>query len=193
MEAGLKKILKNYGLLVLIVAVIIVLDQWTKSLVLKNIPLNQMWRPGEWPISWFRFVFVQNTGVAFGMFKDQSTLFTILPFIVSALIIYYYVQIPNPDWALRLALSMQLGGAIGNLIDRLTLGYVVDFVSVGTFPVFNVADACITVGVGILLLDMFLEERREKMKAALETADEDEDEQADAAPENISMDEAVSS
>ena len=191
MEAGLKKIVKNYGSLVLIVAVIIVLDQWTKSLVLKNIPVNQMWRPGEWPISWFRFVYVQNTGVAFGMFKDQSTLFTILPFIVSALIIYYYVQIPNPDWALRLALSMQLGGAIGNLIDRLTLGFVVDFVSVGKFPVFNVADSCITVGVGILLLDMFIEERREKAKAALDDADEDG--QGDAAPENTSMDEAVSS
>ena len=191
MEAGLKKIVKNYGSLVLIVAVIIVLDQWTKSLVLKNIPVNQMWRPGEWPISWFRFVYVQNTGVAFGMFKDQSTLFTILPFIVSALIIYYYVQIPNPDWALRLALSMQLGGAIGNLIDRLTLGFVVDFVSVGKFPVFNVADSCITVGVGILLLDMFIEERREKAKAALD--DTDEDGQGDAAPENTSIDEAVSS
>jgi signal peptidase II len=190
-EAGLKKILKNYGSLVLIVAVILVLDQWTKSLVLKNIPLNQMWRPGEWSISWFRFVFVQNTGVAFGMFKDQSTLFTILPFIVSALIIYYYTQIPNPDWALRLALSMQLGGAIGNLIDRLTLGYVVDFVSVGTFPVFNVADACITVGVGILLLDMFIEERREKMKAAQEAAAEDG--QTEVAPDSASMDEAVSS
>ena len=191
MEAGLKKIAKNYGSLVLIVAVIIVLDQWTKSLVLKNIPVNQMWRPGEWPISWFRFVFVQNTGVAFGMFKDQSTLFTILPFIVSALIIYYYVQIPNPDWALRLALSMQLGGAIGNLIDRLTLGFVVDFVSVGKFPVFNVADSCITVGVGILLLDMFIEERREKAKAALDAVDENG--QGDAAPENTSIDEAVSS
>ena len=191
MEAGLKKILKNYGSLVLIVAVILVLDQWTKSLVLKNIPLNQMWRPEDWPISWFRFVCVQNTGVAFGMFKDQSTLFTILPFFVSALIIYYYVQIPNPDWALRLALSMQLGGAIGNLIDRLTLGFVVDFVSVGTFPVFNVADACITVGVGILLLDMIIEERREKAQAALEAADEDK--RADDAVENPSIDEAVSS
>ena len=191
MEAVLKKLLKNFGPLVLIVAVIIVLDQWTKSLVLENIPLNQMWRPGDWPISWFRFVFVQNTGVAFGMFKDQSTLFTILPFFVSALIIYYYTQVPNPDWALRLALSMQLGGAIGNLIDRLTLGYVVDFVSVGKFPVFNVADSCITVGVGVLLLDMLIEERREKAKSALEAADEDG--QTDAAPEKPAMDEAVSS
>ena len=105
---------------------------------------------------------MQNTGVAFGMFQNMSTLFTILPFFVTALIIYYYTQVPAPDWALKMALSMQMGGAIGNLIDRLTLGYVVDFFSVGNFPVFNVADASITGGVGILLLDMWIQESREK-------------------------------
>jgi len=187
-EAALKKILKDFGPLVLIVAVIVVLDQWTKSLVLANIPLNTIWRAGEWPISWFRFVYVQNTGVAFGMFQGSetmSTIFTILPFFVSAIIIYYYTQVPNPDWMLRLALSMQLGGAIGNLIDRLTHGFVVDFVSVGSFPVFNVADSCITIGVGILLLDMYLEERREAAQLAADDAVE--------TPESGVIDEAISS
>jgi signal peptidase II len=64
---------------------------------------------------------------------------------------------------------MQLGGAVGNLIDRLTIGYVVDFVSVGQFPVFNVADSSITVGVAILLVGMWLQERQEKKQALAES------------------------
>ena len=63
---------------------------------------------------------------------------------------------------LRLALSMQLGGALGNLIDRLTIGHVTDFISVGNFPVFNVADASITIGAALLFLSVWIRERAEK-------------------------------
>jgi len=63
---------------------------------------------------------------------------------------------------MRVAIAMQLGGAIGNLIDRLVFGPVTDFISVGRFPVFNVADSSITVGVGLLLLALWLAERRER-------------------------------
>ena len=167
----MKQLLKNYGLLVLVAAVIIALDQWTKSIVRANLVLGEMWMPWEWLSPYARIVHWANTGVAFGMFQNMGTLFTILPFIVSGLIIYYYAQIPQPDWALRTALSLQLGGAIGNLIDRLTIGHVTDFVSVGNFPVFNVADASITIGVGVLLLDMWMQERREKARQAAVEAD----------------------
>ena len=88
--------------------------------------------------------------------------FTVLAFIVSAAIIYYYPQVSSQDWPLRLAMSMQLGGAIGNLIDRLTIGHVTDFLSVGTFPVFNVADASISVGCVVLLLGVWWQERNAK-------------------------------
>jgi signal peptidase II len=189
MEAGLKQIAKNYGLLVLIAVVIIALDQWTKSIVRANLVLGEMWMPWEWLSPYARIVHWANTGVAFGMFQNMGTLFTILPFIVSGLIIYYYAQIPQPDWALRTALSLQLGGAIGNLIDRLTIGHVTDFVSVGNFPVFNVADASITVGVGILLLDMIIQERREKARQAAAEADAP----ADSAADPTSADGALSS
>jgi signal peptidase II len=63
---------------------------------------------------------------------------------------------------MRVAIAMQLGGALGNLIDRLVFGPVTDFISVGRFPVFNIADSSITVGVGLLLLALWLAERRER-------------------------------
>lgn len=63
---------------------------------------------------------------------------------------------------MRLAMAMQLGGAVGNLIDRIVFGPVTDFISVGNFAVFNIADASITVGVGILILALWLSERKEK-------------------------------
>jgi signal peptidase II len=89
-----------------------------------------------------------------------------LAFIVIAAIIYYYPHVENTDWSLRLAMSMQLGGAIGNLIDRLRLGHVTDFISIGSFPVFNVADASISVGAVVLLLGVWLMERSEKKEKA---------------------------
>lgn len=183
----MKRILKNYGLLVLIAGVIVALDQWTKTIVRTNLSLGEMWMPLEWLSPYARIVHWSNTGVAFGLFQGMGTLFTILPFIVTGLILYYYAQVPEPDWALRVALSMQMGGAIGNLIDRLTIGHVTDFVSIGNFAVFNVADASITVGVCILLLDMWIAERREK--AEQQAAEEE----SGTALESSSVDEAISS
>jgi signal peptidase II len=88
----------------------------------------------------------------------------VLAFIVIGLILYYYPQVEKADWSLRLAMSMQLGGAIGNLTDRLAIGHVTDFISIGTFPVFNVADASISVGAVVLLLGIWVMERNEKKK-----------------------------
>jgi len=84
---------------------------------------------------------------------------TVLAIVVAIAIVYYYPQVPRADWPLRLAMGMQLGGAMGNLIDRLTQGFVTDFISVGNFPVFNVADSSISMGVAILLFGMWFKER----------------------------------
>ena len=111
-----------------------------------------------------RVVHWQNTGAAFGIFQDLSIVFTILPFIVSAAIIYYFPQVPRSDWLIRLALSLQLGGALGNLIDRLTIGHVTDFLSVGNFAVFNVADASISIGTALLILGIWLNERKKEVR-----------------------------
>lgn len=167
----MKNLVKNYRAIALIATAIVALDQWTKSLVRANIPAGASWLPEslEWLSPYARIVHWYNKGAAFGMFQDASSILTVLAFIVIGAIIYYYPQVDKNDWTLRIAMSMQLGGAIGNLTDRLTIGHVTDFISVGTFAVFNVADASISVGAAVLLLGVWLMERAEKKKKAAET------------------------
>jgi len=162
----LKKYLKDYLVLALVAGSIIALDQWSKAFVRASLPMGAIWSPWEWLTPYARIVHWQNTGVAFGMFQGQSMIFAVLALIVSCVIIYYYPKIDRQDWTLRLALGLQLAGALGNLVDRVTVGYVTDFISVGTFPVFNVADSSISVGVVVLLISVWLQERREKQNSS---------------------------
>jgi len=143
---------------------IILVDQWTKYLVRTNIPLGGTWSPWEWLAPYARIVHWTNTGAAFGMLQGFGMIFTILSILVAGFMVYYFPRIPHEEWPLRIAMGMQFGGAIGNLIDRLTIGEVTDFVSVGSFAVFNVADACITIGVVVLLLGMWIKERIDQKK-----------------------------
>lgn len=160
----MKKFIRKYWQIIVIAGVIVALDQWTKTLVRTNIALGDRWLPDslEWLSPYARIVHWYNTGAAFGLFKDGSMVFTVLAFLVIGLILFYYPQVEKADWSLRLAMSMQLGGAIGNLTDRLTIGHVTDFISVGTFPVFNVADASISVGAAVLFIGVWMMERAEK-------------------------------
>lgn len=163
----MKRFFNSKWSLFIVAGLIIGLDQWTKWLVRSNIPFAQQWLPEglEWLAPYARLVHWHNSGAAFGMFQGGSAVFTVLAFIVIGLIVYYYPRVGVNDWLTRLALGMQMGGAAGNLISRLTLdGKVTDFISVGAFPVFNVADSAITVGVGVLLLGVWLEERRLKQE-----------------------------
>jgi len=162
-----RKLLEKYGSIFLIALVIVLLDQWTKSLVRVNLPSGATWLPESllWLCPYARIVHWYNTGAAFGMFKDASMILTVLAFVVIGAILFYYPQVEQDDWLLRLALSLQLGGALGNLVDRLTIGHVTDFISVGNFPVFNVADASITIGAILLFLSVWLRERAEKKAA----------------------------
>jgi signal peptidase II len=162
LEKRLKKFIKEYWLLFTIAGVVIILDQFTKAVVRANIPFGGQWMPLEWLSPYFRFVHWQNTGAAFGLFQGGGLVFGILAVIVAAFIIIYYSQIPKDEKLMRVAISMQLGGAIGNLIDRIRFGPVTDFISVGSFPVFNIADSSITVGVGLLILALWLAEQRER-------------------------------
>ena len=164
----MKSVLQRYWPIATIAALIVALDQWTKWLVRVNIPEGGVWLPESlaWLSPYARIVHWHNTGAAFGMFQNASMVFTVLAFIVIAAILYYYPHVENSDWSLRLAMSMQLGGAIGNLIDRLARGRVTDFISIGTFPVFNVADASISIGAVVLLLGVWLTERAERQEKA---------------------------
>ncbi len=170
------KTIRMYTPLVLIASLIIALDQWTKWLVRTNIPFGGRWLPEGWEglMEYARIVHWTNTGVAFGMFQGFGYIFAGLAVVVAALIVYYYPQVEASDWWMRLAMGMQLAGALGNLIDRLTQGgHVTDFISVGSFAVFNVADASITTGVVVLILGLWWKERQEQAarKSAAPVAD----------------------
>jgi len=169
----LKRFFNSYWLLFLVASIIVILDQTTKAIVRNSLAVNEYWSPWPWLTPIARIVHLSNTGVAFGMFQGMGTVFAILAVIISGAIIYYYPRIPAEDWTLRVALCMQLGGAVGNLIDRITQGFVTDFVSVGNFAVFNVADSCITVGVGVLILGVWLQERRKKQAEAVQLVETD--------------------
>jgi signal peptidase II len=165
LEERLSKLLKDYLFLFGLAGVIVALDQWTKHLVRTQLDFGQVWSPFPWLTPYARVIYYHNTGAAFGMFQGYGGIFTVLAIIVAAGIIYYFPRLSREDWLIRLAMGLMLGGAIGNLIDRVTIGTVTDFISVGSFAVFNVADSCITVGVGLLLLGVWSMDAREKKSA----------------------------
>jgi signal peptidase II len=180
----LKINLKNYDILVLVAGVIIILDQLTKIFVRSSLAISEVWTPEPWMAPYFRIVHWKNTGAAFGIGQDFSLVFTALAFVVSIVIISYFPRVPRDEGILRLALSMQLGGAVGNLIDRLTIGYVTDFISLmaaWNMPVFNIADLSITTGVIILVIAVWKKERQQDQQNAPSSSDsEPEDVEAEA-------------
>lgn len=171
----MKSTLKKYLLLAGIAGFIVTLDQITKSLVRNSLAVGETWMPWEWLAPFARVIHWQNDGVVFGLFQGVGDLFAVLTLLVVVAIIYFYPRIPESDWPLRIALAMQAGGAVGNLVDRVTIGHVTDFISVGNFPVWNVADSSITLGVVVLLIGLYIDERRrlkEEKKVALTGQDE---------------------
>lgn len=145
-----------YGLALLLV----LLDQYTKALASSSLEYGQP----EQVFWWLNFTLQHNTGAAFSFLSDaggwQRYFFSGIAFVISiALAIWLYV-LPRGQWLLALSLGLILGGAVGNLWDRVALGYVVDFVSAHYqnhyFPAFNLADSAISVGAVCLLLDSFI-------------------------------------
>ena len=128
----------------LIVIFIIVLDQLSKFAA-----LNYLKEAGDIPLiqNIFHLTYVENRGAAFGFFQNQKLFFIITTTIVVAAIVYYLIKTKQIMWPLRLGLYLIIGGAIGNLIDRVRFGFVIDFFHiVNRWPVFNVADSAIVVG-----------------------------------------------
>lgn len=162
MEKNLKRLIKDYAFLFSISGAIVLLDQVTKNIVRSNLHFGEIWPQNHWIVNYARIVHWSNTGAAFGMLRDFGVVFAVLAVVVSIAILIYFPKIPREDWMLRLALAFQLGGAIGNLIDRLTIGHVTDFVSLDSFAVFNVADASISIGVVLLAISLIQRERKEK-------------------------------
>lgn len=133
-------------------AAVIALDQWSKGLARSGLLGPDGRGPRSIPLlgEYVRLTYVENRGAAFGMLQDQTAFFVLVGLIVVVVIVASYRQIREPSWTLDLALGLQMGGAIGNLADRIRYGYVVDFFDLTVWPVFNVADSAICVGVALL-------------------------------------------
>ena len=167
--------------LVLAVAgIVILLDQWTKELVRKNIPDYTSMIPIPALGEYFVFEHVHNYGAAFGIFQNQGNFFIIVAVIVTIGILAYVRYLPTDAWFVRVLLGLMLGGAIGNVIDRINQGYVTDFVKMGVpgvyyWPNYNIADSAIVggvIGLGIyVIVDDIRRSRREKAAASTAAAD----------------------
>lgn len=137
--------------LFIIALVVLVADQASKTWVVENIPLNTTYPLLPGLSSIFVLTHITNQGAAFGLFPQLSIVFTFIAFGVSLVIVFYQRSVPAHQWLVRLSLGLQLGGAIGNLIDRLHYGYVIDMLYIRFFPVFNIADSAIVTGVILLM------------------------------------------
>ena len=142
---GRSQVYKDLVLLPL-AALVFLADQFSKSLVREFLALRES-IPAE---GFFRISHTYNTGSAFGLFQGQNSPLILASLIgVTVLVLIYYSQ-RRPTLLLRLSLGLQLGGAAGNLLDRVLLGRVTDFLDVGAWPIFNVADASIVTGLVLL-------------------------------------------
>ncbi|MBS4211918.1 MULTISPECIES: signal peptidase II [Neobacillus] len=150
----------------LIALFVIVLDQITKWLIEKNMYIGE-----SIPII-DKFLYItshRNRGAAWGILQGQMWLFYVITVIVIIAIMYYLYKAAKGKWLLGVSLAFMLGGAIGNFIDRVVRKEVVDFIHTFifgyNFPVFNIADSALVIGVGLLMIQMLLEEKSSKEKS----------------------------
>lgn len=136
------------------------LDQVTKLMVVHNLEFRETWVPIGFLDGIFDFTYTRNTGAAFGMGQGLGNIFLLIAVIVTGIIVYYYRDLPDRTLPVRVAMGLMLGGAIGNAVDRVRLGYVVDFFHVHGWPIFNIADSAITVGVVLWLVVAWWVDRR---------------------------------
>lgn len=154
---------KYYGIALLV----ILLDQWTKWLIVQNMKLGErisVWDP------WFGILSHRNRGAAWGMLEGQMWIFYIVTIVVVIGIIYYFHKQAKGKQFFAVSLMILLGGTLGNFIDRLFRGEVVDFIDVlipiinYDFPIFNIADTALTISIILIIIVLFNEERAEKKK-----------------------------
>lgn len=170
--------LQRIAPVILVALIIIGFDQWTKIWVRATIPDYTYIIPIERFGEYFVFEHVHNYGAAFGILQNQGNLFVVIAAVVTVAILYYAGTLRPDQRLLRFLLGLQLGGAIGNVIDRLYQGYVTDFVRVGIpgvyyWPNFNIADSAIVCGVIGLAIYIFAEDIRSHraQRHSAETAD----------------------
>ena len=151
-------------LLLLTIAAVFAVDQLTKFIIKSNMRIGESW-PAE---GLLRLTHGTNTGTAFGLFPDQTLFLIFASLIAIGFLVYFYRAYALPKPILRFAIGLQLGGAFGNLFDRIAFGAVTDFIHVGWWPIFNIADSSICVGMATLAIVVILFDRTPKAQAAAE-------------------------
>lgn len=158
----------RFRLLAAVAGTVLLIDQLTKVYIDRSFALYES---VEVVPNFFHITYLRNKGAAFGVLADSAfriPFFIAVSLLAVAMILWYFRQLPQDQVGQQLGLSLILGGALGNLIDRIRLGEVIDFLDVHWYrhhwPAFNVADSAICVGVGLLLLCMWRFERREKKR-----------------------------
>ena len=132
-----------------VAAVVVLLDQVTKAIVRASLERGEAWP--EWDLP-FRLRYVTNTGASFGILEGQTAFLIVMAVIGLGAIFLYYRNPPFEHWTASAGIGLLLGGALGNLIDRVRLGRVTDFFDPDSFPAFNVADSAINMGIAVLVL-----------------------------------------
>ena len=164
---------------------IVLLDLLTKLVVEDRLRINESYVPFQSLEPFFKITHVSNTGAAFGLFPSGSEVIMVIAVIVSIVIIAYNQKLPANHKLFRLALGLQLGGALGNLLSRIRIGHVTDFLDFGPWPVSNVADISIVLGTILLGLLMILEKEEESVPAnEISTGDLAENEDGEASEES---------
>ncbi len=140
---------------------IMLFDQFTKIIVAQNMQLHESHTIID---DFFYFTFAHNYGAAWGIFDGHTSLLLLVAALGAAAMIYYFTKTKNNELIARFGLVLAFAGMLGNVIDRVQLGYVrdfIDFVIFGyDFPIFNIADMALVIGMSLVILEMLLEEKR---------------------------------
>ena len=152
-----RRLFRGYGKwFYLCVFVVLVIDQLIKYIVIRNMHLHQSIAliPDV-----LHLTYIQNQGAAFGIFYGQRVFLTSVGFLVIAIMIYYHYLIKVRDFT-QFSLALILGGSFGNMFDRVLRSYVIDYVDIRVWPIFNFADVMINIGVALIILNALFEKSK---------------------------------
>jgi len=147
------------GLFFLVAGLVFALDQLTKTAIRESLAIGESWPSDGWLV---KITHVTNTGAAFGLLQGQGLFLTVTAVIAIGAIVFYYMYPPLEHGLLRIAMGLELGGAAGNLLDRLRFGHVTDFIDFPRYPEFNVADSSIVIGLIIIAGFFLLSEQQQR-------------------------------
>jgi len=155
-----------YFLYILFILIFVVIDQIIKNTVVNNIALNQVIVLIR---NFFNLTYVRNYGAGFSILQNATVFLSLISIVACVVLFYYLIKTDKKDLVSKISYLLIISGAIGNLIDRLKLGYVIDFLDFKIFgydfPVFNIADCYITIGCFILIIKVLLESKNARVQS----------------------------